>query len=344
MAQTRVIGQGVVHYCNAIILKRSELPHQPDIVPDSASLAGRTSLAIPTLLILVGGVAYGSVFAANKIVIEAGVPFIAYTFWQSLLAALILLILTGILKAPPKFASSHVRQYVVTAFLAIVVPVFMLSFTAGKLPAGVITLVFSLTPALTYLAAFLLRLERFRWLSIGGIVFGLAGVLLIVLPKESLPNPEMAGWLLAALIIPVALAGTNIFIATTRPVEAASATLACGLFICAAIITFPIMLIEGGFYGFWQAPPGALWGIAWAGAVQALTLYCVFEIIHRAGPVFVSQMAYLTVVAGFLWALALFDENLSLWIWAALGVMILGLGAAHAGKAQAMRETAEMTD
>ena len=29
---------------------------------------------------------------------------------------------------------------------------------------------------------------------------------------------------------------------------------------------------------------------------------------------------------------------------AALGVMILGLGAAHAGKAQAMRETAEMTD
>ena len=308
------------------------------------SAAGSSSLLIPTLLLLVGGVAYGSVFAANKIVIEAGVPFIAYTFWQAALAALILLILTAILKAPPKIEPAYIRQYVGTALLAIVVPVFMLSFTAGKLPAGVITLVFALTPALTYLFAFVLRLEHFRWLSIGGIVFGLAGVLLIVLPAESLPSPEMTGWLLAALIIPLALAGTNIFIATTRPVEAASATLACGLFICAAIITFPIMLIEGGFYGFWQAPPAALWGFAWAGVVQALTLYCVFEIIHRAGPVFISQMAYLTVVAGFLWALALFDENLSLWIWAALGIMMLGLGLAHAGKAQAMREAAQLSD
>ena len=278
---------------NAILLKRSELSEQPDIVPDSASHSRRTSLAIPTLLILVGGIAYGSVFAANKIVIEAGVPFIAYTFWQAALAALILLILTAVLRAPPKVEKTYVRQYVGTAVLAIVVPVLMLSFTAGKLPAGVITLVFSLTPALTYLFALLLRLEGFRWLSIGGIVFGSAGVLLIVLPAESLPSPEMAGWLLAAMIIPVALAATNIFIATTRPVEAGSATLACGLFICAAIITFPIMLIEGGFYGFWQAPPAALWGIAWAGVVQALTLFCVFEVHppHRTG---VSSRKWLT--------------------------------------------------
>lgn len=297
------------------------------------------SLALPTLLLLLGGVAYGSVFAANKIVIEAGFPFIAYTFWQASLAALFYLILTALLKAPPKLNPVYLRQYTVTSFLGIVVPVLTLTFAAGKLPAGVLALVIALTPALTYIFAFLLRIERFRWFSIGGVILGFAGVVLIVLPEESLPHPEMAGWLLAALVVPLAFATNNVFIASTRPVEAASPTLACGMLLAAAIITFPIMLIADGFYAFWQAPAAAQWGVVWAAAVQALVLYCLFEIIHRAGPVFFAQFNYVIVIAGFLWALAIFNENLSLWVWAALGVMIAGLVLAHAGTAQAMRKT-----
>jgi drug/metabolite transporter (DMT)-like permease len=295
---------------------------------------------LPTVLLLVGGTAYGSVFAANKIVIEAGFPFIAYTFWQACLAALFYLALTALLKAPPKLNPAHIRQYAVTSFLGIVAPVLMLTFAAGKLPAGVVILVIALTPALTYVFAFLLRIERFRGLSIGGVIFGFAGVLLIVLPEGGLPNPEMVGWLLAALIVPLAFATNNVFIASTRPVDAASSTLACGLLISATVVTLPIMLIEHGFYVFWQAPAAAQWGLVWAAAVQALVIYCLFEIIRRAGPVFFAQFNYVIVITGFLWALALFDENLGLWIWVALGVMIVGLVLAHAGTAQAMRETA----
>ena len=302
--------------------------------------AARRSLALPTLLLLLGGTAYGSVFAANKIVIEAGFPFIAYTFWQACLAALFYLVLTVLLKAPPKFNPTYIRQYAVTSFLGIVVPVLMLTFAAGKLPAGVLTLVIALTPALTYIFASLLRIERFRWFSIGGVVFGFAGVLLIVLPEGGLPDPEMVGWLLAALVVPLAFATNNVFIASTRPVDAASSTLACGLLIAASVVTLPIMLIEDGFYAFWQAPAAAQWGLAWAAAVQALVLYCLFEIIRRAGPVFFAQFNYVIVITGFLWALALFDENLGRWIWAALGVMMVGLVLAHAGTAQTMRETA----
>jgi drug/metabolite transporter (DMT)-like permease len=292
------------------------------------------------VLLVAGGTAYGSVFTANKIVIEAGFPFIAYTFWQIALAALFYVILTTLLRAPPKIKPHYLRYYVVTSCLAIVAPILMLTFGAGKLPAGVITLAVTLTPALTYIFALAVRIERLRRFSIGGVVFGFAGVALIVLPEESLPNSEMAGWMIAALLVPIAYALANVVAARSRPVDSASSTLACGLLISAAIITFPIMLIEDGFYGFWRAPPAALWGLVWAAAVQALAYYNMFEIIRRAGPVFVSQVSYVIVITGFLWALVLFDENLSLWIWAAFGMMILGLASAHVGTAQGLREAA----
>ena len=50
-----------------------------------------SNLVIPTLLLLLGGTAYGSVISANKLAVEAGMPFIAYSFWQMILASAVLL-------------------------------------------------------------------------------------------------------------------------------------------------------------------------------------------------------------------------------------------------------------
>lgn len=284
-----------------------------------------------------GGTAYGSMFSVNKFVIEGGVPFIAYTFWQIAFAAIFHLILTIILRIPPKIRPSYVLYYVVTSCFAIVVPLLMLTFGASKLPAGVITLVVALTPAFTYILAFIVRIEQFRWLSTFGVALGFLGVALIVLPRESLPNPDMANILLAVLLVPLSYSLSNVIAAKARPPNSASTTLACGLLISATIITFPIMLAETGFYGFWHAPESILWGLAWAAAVHAFAYFNMFEIMRLAGPLFVSQVSYVVVISGFCWALALFDEHLSLWVWCAFGVMILGLIAAHAGTAQSLR-------
>ena len=42
------------------------------------------NLIFPTVLLLLGGVSYGSVISANRLAVEAGFPFIAYAFWQML--------------------------------------------------------------------------------------------------------------------------------------------------------------------------------------------------------------------------------------------------------------------
>ncbi|MBM3516593.1 MAG: DMT family transporter, partial [Alphaproteobacteria bacterium] len=139
----------------------------------------RPSVAIPTLLVLLGGVVYGSVITANKIAIEAGFPFVSYTFWQTFLAGALLLAYGVVRARLPALGLAHLRHYVLTSTFGIVLPVLVLTYVAGRVPAGVLTLIFALAPPIAYLLTFALGRERFRWLSVGGVALGFAGVLMI---------------------------------------------------------------------------------------------------------------------------------------------------------------------
>ena len=141
---------------------------------EATGQGGTPSLFIPLVLLITGGIAYGSVFSANRIAFEAGMPFIAYSFWQTVLAGLGLLAVSVPLRALPPVSAAHFRQYGVTAMAGFCIPLLALTFVAGKLPPGVISLTLTLTPSFTYLFALALRLEKWRLASIGGILFGLA--------------------------------------------------------------------------------------------------------------------------------------------------------------------------
>ena len=74
-----------------------------------------------------------------------------------------------------------------------------------------------LAPLLSFLFALPVKLERFRWLGLAGLLFALAGVLLILLPETSLPEPGMVGWVLLTLLVPISFAIFNIFIDLYAP-------------------------------------------------------------------------------------------------------------------------------
>jgi drug/metabolite transporter (DMT)-like permease len=56
-------------------------------------------------------------------------------------------------------------------------------------------------------------------LRIAGILFGLAGILLVLLPGQSLPEPGMAPWLLMAFGAPLCFAIGTVCVAILRPPE-----------------------------------------------------------------------------------------------------------------------------
>ncbi len=295
-------------------------------------------LALPTALLVLGGISYGSLFSANRYASDAGFPFLAYSFWQVLLAAVVLLLLSAVTSGLPRINKVNLRVFALVALAGVIGPLLVITFIAGKLPPGVVTLCAALIPTVTYVLALLVRVDRFRWVSAAGVALGFGGVLLIVLPSGSLPVAGAAIWVVFSLLMPLSAALNNIFGAMLRPAEASSLSLAGGTMAMGAVLLFVIMWATDGLFLITDAGPWGFWSAVWAGAAIAVTYSCFFEIIRRAGGLFFAQLNYVVVAAGLFWASILFGESLSLWVWAAVAVTVGSLALINTGTARALRE------
>ena len=173
---------------------------------------------------------------------------------------------------------------------------------------------------------------KFRAICIVGIVVGLTGVALLLVPDASLPEPNMAGWLLLALLAPVCFAMVNAFAGRFRPPEAPSDMLVCGLLVASALFLLPIMFATGQAY----VPTGVGglgdWAILVATAINVIFWLLFFEIIRRAGAGFFSQFNYLAVLAGIAWAVVIFAERPGVYVWGgALARLCIGLAMVNHG-------------
>lgn len=285
-------------------------------------------LLLPTLLLLVAGAAYGSILAANRIVGEAGFPVIPYLFWQAALGGVLVTAINLARGARASLRPKHAGHYFVSAAFGMLLPFGALSVVATKLPTGVQTLVVTLVPAITYGLAFALRIEPFRAMSVAALGLGFGGVLMIVLPGGSLPDPKAVIWILPALIAPLAASTNNVLVATLRPPDSDSLTLVGAVMMAATIVMLPVALLTGGLQPFWVSGVIA-GGVIWAAAVQVVGYFALYEVIRRAGPVFFSQASYIIVLSGLAWALLLFGERPSPWVWGAVVVMVAGLVLAN---------------
>ena len=294
----------------------------------SSEIIARRSggLALSLLLIFIAGINFSFLFSVNKVAAEAGVPFFAYVFWYALGAGLVLAIVTAIRGELPKLDRAHLKAYGVAAALGFAFPFALLAFVAPKLPSGVAVLLVILTPAFTYLFSLLARLERLHIMSIGGLVLGITGVLFIVVPSGSLPQAEMAGWFLLALLAPICFAGLNVYVEIVRPPETPSLSLAVGILFSSALMLLPLMLATGQFYIF----PGPVrdGDLALLGAVviNILMWPLFYEIIKRTGAFLMSMINVVGVVVGIVWSMVFFAERHSGFIWLAGALMLTGLG------------------
>jgi drug/metabolite transporter (DMT)-like permease len=294
----------------------------------SAARPAPTGLLVPTLLLLAAGGAYGSILAANRLVGEAGFGVIPYMFWQAALGGVLISAINLARGARASWRPKHAGHYFVSATFGMLLPFGALSVIATKLPTGVQTLVVTLVPAMTYAFAFALRVEPFRAMSAVALALGFIGVLMIVIPDGSLPDPAAAIWILPAMIAPLAAATNNVLVATLRPPDTDSLTLVGAVMLAATIIMLPIALLTTGIDAFWSSGIVA-GGVIWAAAVQVVGYYALYEVIRRAGPVFFSQASYIIVLSGLAWALLLFGERPSPWVWGAVLAMVAGLVLAN---------------
>ena len=300
----------------------------------------RNRLMLPTVLLLLGGISYGSLFTANKIAIDAGFPFIAYSFWQALFAGVITLVLATIVSKPPSLRRENLRVFGLVAVFGFLGPLLVVTYVADRLPPAVLTLCAALIPAATYSLTLVLRFDRFRWLSVAGVLLGFGGILLIVVPTGSLPDAGAWVWVLFSLLMPLSAAVNNVAGARFSPVGVSAFALCGGMMVVAALLLLIVMLAQGEFFLPTDADSSGLWGLLWATAGQAITYSCFFEIVRRAGALFFAQLNYVVVAAGIFWASIFFGAALSHWVWAAVAVLVISLVLINAGTARGLREQA----
>ena len=280
---------------------------------------------VPFSMLLFAAAIYSMTFSLNRIAIIEGIPVFAFVFWQCLGAALVTFVAAVATRQLPSLRRKDLRFYLILGAFGTAVPITLFAFAAPKVPAGAIALGATLVPILTYGIAVLFRIDRVHLLRITGILFGLAGVLLVLLPEQSLPEPGMAPWLLMAFGAPLCWAICNVCMAILRPPESRSIPLTCGKFFAAAILILPVMAMTDNWWTFDSIMTDGDWALIGTIVIGAVFLVLTFEIIRIAGPVFFSTYGYFGTLIGLGWAALYFGEVPSSWIWAAIAILFLGV-------------------
>jgi len=277
------------------------------------------------VMLLVLGTLWGASFSLAKIAMQGGIEPLGYAFWQALAPGLVLLGVSVAKGQMPHFSMTHGRYYLTAGLLGILIPNIIFYIVIGHIPAGVMAVVVTTAPLLTYVFALGLRMEIFQPLRALGIATGFAGGLVLVLPKASLPAPEMLPWTLLAFLTPCFYAVNSVYSARARPPDSASLGLACGMLFGAAFLQLPLVLALGDFY--WPGWPllardGALLGQI---AISSLAYVLFFELLRLAGPVYFSQVGFIVTLTGLLWGIYFFDERHSAWLYLATLLILFGV-------------------
>ena len=278
---------------------------------------------IPALVAV--GLLYSGVFPINKMSADADLPYVGYVFWLSLLGFVATGIPAAIRRELPKLSWPSLRAYLVLGALGVAIPAPLLVYVAAKVPVGIVTLLMILVPLLTYALSYAVKIEKFRVSGLIGLCFGLAGMLLVLVPDMGLPSRDMLGWVLLALVAPLCFAATNTMAAYLRPPAAPSLAMATGMQGAASIFLLPIMFATGGDFIF---PGPTLDGaliVLYAAGITAATMVPWFALVRIVGPVYFSQFSYFVVLGGFVWGILFFDERPTLYIWGAAALACLGL-------------------
>ena len=295
---------------------------EPANDPSTAAQAPRT--AQDYLMLLGAAIIYGAMFSVNKSAAAGGAPPLAYAFWQSFGAGLVLWIVLTLRGERLGVSPRHLISYLVIGALVSGLPISLLTYVAPKLPAGVMTLVLALSPPFTFTISVIAGVERFRWLGLIGLLFGFAGVVLIVAPGANLGGPDAWKWFLLALLAPVMFAGSNVSAALLRPPASSSVATGAGVMLGSAAVLLPIMLLSRQTWLPRELDEATVATLI-AVAINAVFLVLFLEIIRRAGPVFFAQFNYLAVLAGVAWGAVIFGERLSIYLVLAMVLMFVGV-------------------
>lgn len=288
------------------------------------SIQGRERLFLTFVLFCLGA-GWGLTQPLTKIAVSTGHQPFGLLFWQLAIGTVLLGSVTYLRGQVLPVHASALRVYVIIAVVGTLLPNSFSYRAAAHLPSGIMSIIIATVPMFAFPIALALGIDRFSRRRLVGLALGLSGVALIALPATSLPDPAMLLWLPVALVAPLCygIEGNVVSrwgIGGLDPVQALFGASLLGM-----LVMLPAAVMFGQFIDPRAGMGGPEWALVGSSLIHGLIYALYVWLVGRAGAVFASQVAYMVTGCGVVWAIIILSETYSVWVWAAMAVMLLGI-------------------
>jgi drug/metabolite transporter (DMT)-like permease len=294
----------------------------------------------PVLLLLASGFCIGLIFPLSKLAAIQDLPPLLYTGATAAGASLVLWLIAWIAGAPIVVNAETARYGGITGAIGFAIPFGTMLVVIPHLGSAIPAILQSLAPILTLGIVSVLGVERPSRLRVAGLIVGMIGAMIILAARNgNAPAGEThIGWYLLALVTPISLAAGNVFRTTHwpkghGPLPLAMLTLAgaaAGVALVAAVLSLAGLVPQASGDVAAGLPLIATQSVA-IGVGYAF----FFRLQQVGGPIYLSQISYVNTAVGVAFAVLLFAEQLSVYVWLSIGLILAGVAMVNHSSADA---------
>ncbi len=277
------------------------------------------------MVLILLGCGWGLTIPLTVIAVTTGLGHLGIIFWQFFIVMVLFGLRQIFSKKKLSIAKSSLQAFCVIAFIGTIFPNSASLIAASYLPGGVLSILIATVPMFAFPIALFLRIDKFEFSRVLGIVFGCIGVYLLIAPKAALPDPSVIWVIPIALIAPIFYGLEGNFVAKFGTGNSSPIEVLLGASIIGCFVTFPLALLSNQFVNPFVQWGSAHYAILFSSVIHGVVYATYVWLVTKVGSVFSAQVSYVVTLAGVLWSMLILDEVHSKFIWMSLACMILGM-------------------
>ncbi|MBL10040.1 MAG: transporter [Acidiferrobacteraceae bacterium] len=277
------------------------------------------------ILLIVLGIAWGGSFSIAKIALENGYHPLGINWWVSAISTVLLMFYILVRQKKLPIDRNHIYIYVVCGALGTAIPGVLYFFSLKHISPGIVAIMMANVPIMTFVVATIRGIEKKSFFRVLGVLLGVASILLLIVPEESLPERSAIPWVIVMAFAAACYAAENIVLARRVPPTADTYVVLFGMSVASTLMMTPFLLLSDAFVPISTPLQRSDLAIVGLSALNVLCYGSFVLLVLRAGPVFASQTAYIITISGVLWGILIFNDQHSVWVWVSLIVMLIAL-------------------
>ncbi len=299
----------------------------------SDSMSGKTLFIYSFILVIIWGGAYT--------LVGVGVRYMSPIWLVALRLAFGAIFLTAYMYAQgkrfPPLNDSRWLWYIFLGFTGMTAPFYLLSTGQVKIDSGLTAILVGSMPLLTIILAHFFTDEKLNWRKFIGFLIGFLGIVVLFLPND-FSLALVADWQSQLLILGAAGFYAITTVAAKRAPKTSSTVGATMMLITAAIIG----VVSASFTGVEGAIPPegktaivafVIAGLGLGSTAIATIMY--LHVIDKTGPSVMAKINYFVPVASVAFGVWFLQEPLSLRMFIAFGIILLGVALSRAKQTKA---------